>query len=126
MAPAEFRRVLSGTYASQRTMAQALLVGCGSVRMSAVPDPVPNLAQALALKSPTLDYSSVWEALPIPAALLDTDGVVCAVNRCWGTRGHAALWPTGSNYIEKCAPEIATGIRDVLAGRKPRFSWLDA
>jgi len=79
----------------------------------------------------------VLDALPASIAMLDAHGVIVSINKSW--RDFAAVsgsmasgYEVGLNYLEVCdrahgpqaldAPEVAAGIRAVLAGTAPSFS----
>jgi diguanylate cyclase (GGDEF)-like protein len=79
--------------------------------------------------------AAILNGLPAHIALLDTHGVIVAVNEAWKRfdGGHVCQRPgyeIGHNYVETCAgieasPEaqhIAAGIRSVLSGVHARFS----
>ncbi|WP_227374020.1 bacterio-opsin activator domain-containing protein [Haladaptatus halobius] len=71
-------------------------------------------------------------ASPVNVAILNTDGTIVATNREWEEFGRAngLVTPTlGANYLDVCDgadnPEVrrtATGLRDVLAGKRPEFT----
>jgi diguanylate cyclase (GGDEF)-like protein len=56
---------------------------------------------------------SLWDAFPVPAALLDRDGVVVSVNRAWREcgqeSGNLAAEP-GTNYLDLCTRAYANGV----------------
>ena len=77
-------------------------------------------------------------ALPAHVAMLDPKGTILVVNEAWRNFARLNGFPdqrfgVGSNYIEACdkatgansegAVEMATGLRSVLAGSTPAFSW---
>ena len=79
--------------------------------------------------------SSVLETVHFPAAVLDEDGNIIAVNGAWtdsATANNASLDTVGVgvNYLAVCdrsgipdAAAVGSGIREVLAGSTPRFSY---
>lgn len=79
--------------------------------------------------------SSVLETVHFPAAVLDQDGTIIAVNGAWidnATANNADLEAVGIgvNYLAACdrsgipdAAAAGSGIREVLAGSTPRFSY---
>jgi len=80
---------------------------------------------------------SVFDALPAHIALLDREGRILATNRAWRdfaleNGGDMLRVNDGANYLEACeqAPadqsaetKPAAAIREVLAGRRPGFSF---
>lgn len=86
-------------------------------------------------------HLTVLDALPMSVALLDSRGVIVAVNEAWrrfalenaGIPGHAtAAAAPGADYLAPCdtatglaaegARNAAAGIRAVLAGQRPSFA----
>ena len=82
--------------------------------------------------------SAILNALPAHVALLDPDGIILAVNEPWRqfARANGLTDPdfgVGSNYLDVCdvriagksgdAPAVADGIRSVLRGEAPKFSF---
>jgi signal transduction histidine kinase len=71
------------------------------------------------------------EALPFQVAILDGEGRIVRTNRAWddfaaANGGRPATCGVGASYLAVCGPatvggDVATGIRDVVAGRRDRF-----
>jgi PAS domain S-box-containing protein len=81
--------------------------------------------------------AAILDALPAHIALLDADGVIVAVNESWRrfamqNEWHGTGFGVGENYVSVCdhavgpcsdeAPDVARGLREVLAGRVPAFT----
>ena len=79
--------------------------------------------------------ASVLDSLPDHTAVVDRDGTIIAVNSAWqrfaqGNGGTAAATEVGVNYLAACdqapddpyAMEMASGLREVLAGNRSDFS----
>lgn len=78
--------------------------------------------------------ASVLETVHFPAAVLDAEGAVVAVNGAWtnseiATAARLETVGVGANYLEVCdrsgvpdAVVVGAGIRGVLAGRDTRFT----
>ncbi|MEO6017412.1 MAG: PAS domain-containing protein, partial [Polaromonas sp.] len=94
-------------------------------------------AQSELRQSELARQSAILGALPAHIALLDVRGVIVSVNPAWAHFGQAnALQDPGSavgqNYLELCdgaqgrdsagAHQVASGIRQVLAGALDSFS----
>ena len=99
-----------------------------SKKRSSQPDPVTVAAT----------YSAILDALPAHVALLDPHGVILSINKGWrefaAANGlTAAAAGIGCNYLEICdaaggasaddARRAAAGIRAVLAGTVPEFTF---
>ncbi len=82
--------------------------------------------------------SAILDALPAHVALLDSNGIILAVNEPWRlfARANGLIDPKfgiGSNYLDVCdssaqgssgeAHVVANGIRSVLRGETPKFSF---
>jgi PAS domain S-box-containing protein len=80
---------------------------------------------------------ALLNAVPAHVAVLDADGVIVAVNEAWRRFGAEngladASHGIGRNYLDVCGPSpctgaaeiwaVATGLRDVLAGKRSHFS----
>jgi PAS domain S-box-containing protein len=94
-------------------------------------------AQEQLRHSEAAKQAAILNALPAHIALLDTQGIIVAVNEAWRRFGsaHAIQGPgykNGLNYLEICdgargdgsseAHQVARGIRSVLGGRVKSFS----
>ena len=100
-------------------------------------DPINNRKQAeQARRESERMARSILDSLSASIAVLDEAGVVLAVNRSWaefaGRDGGAIGVAEGANYLAACdsdrgpasegAAEVASGIRDVLAGGRDSFT----
>ncbi len=70
--------------------------------------------------------SSMLDALPAIACLLDRDGEIVAVNKAWmrfaaDNDGQPRRCGVGANYLAVCPQGVAEGMADVMAGRLDRF-----
>jgi diguanylate cyclase (GGDEF)-like protein/PAS domain S-box-containing protein len=86
--------------------------------------------------SATAKQTAILNALPAHIALLDARGIIVSVNEVWRVGGADVLegpgYGIGINYVEICdntvddesseGPQVAEGIRSVLAGRAKAFS----
>jgi diguanylate cyclase (GGDEF)-like protein/PAS domain S-box-containing protein len=94
-------------------------------------------AQDRLRQSAAAKQTAILNALPAHIALLDANGVIVAVNEGWRCRGGAEVlegpgYEIGLDYVAVCdntadndsaeAPQIAAGIRQVLAGTQKVFS----
>ncbi len=110
-------------WATWTAPAPAVLLPVGhpvTMAPSAVPDPQPR---ALGAKAEPARYGafavSVLDALPDPTAVLDSTGVIVAVNRAWrmvtvDSGGPLDATGVGISYPEVCARSAAAGSADAL------------
>ena len=81
--------------------------------------------------------SALLNALPAQVALLNVDGIICAVNEAWigywGSLGSpGSTFSVGANYLDLCgqvtgrsadrAAALTAGLRSVLVGQQETFS----
>ncbi len=113
-------------------LAQAVLHG-GSRRDPFFPDKTSHAVPIFC----NADQATVLDALPAPAALLDSQGVITLVNQAWQQSTdsnplHSAGHKVGLNYLTVCkgahgndsaqARRVAAGVRSVLSGATKDFS----